>query len=170
MVFFMFEFQKTPESEQLMAMTKSDSNISGVLLAKTHMRLGELLAQQLTYPPKETTVIAIMRGGIFFAQGIYFGLGCQFDIYEPKSQNFKKPETKHCILVDSVINKGKTIAPILEPYMDIACCVANENAVKTFGNQLYPLRISKNSFIGSNIKKQEGNRGPDTTMRLFNQL
>ena len=56
------------------------------------------------------------------------------------------------------------------PDMLIASCVINEQAVSSFKNQLYTVRVSKNSFVGSNIKKQEGGKGPDTTMRLFNLL
>lgn len=54
--------------------------------------------------------------------------------------------------------------------MKIACCVINENAVHLFDEQLYAVRVSKNSFIGTDIGKQCGNVGPDTTMRLFNQI
>ena len=35
---------------------------------------------------------------------------------------------------------------------------------------LTSVRISTNSFVGIEVKAQKGNKGPDTTMRLFNQL
>ena len=54
--------------------------------------------------------------------------------------------------------------------MLVACCVINEKAVPLFGKRLYAVRVSKNSYVGDKVQKQEGNRGPDTTMRLFNQL
>ena len=77
---------------------------------------------------------------------------------------------ENVIVVDSVINTGHTIKKILQPDMLIASCVVNEQAVEIFGSQLYTVRVSKNSFIGANINKQNGGVGPDTTMRLFNQI
>ena len=166
----MIVINKTDEIEKLIAVTKSDSDISGPELAKAHMRLGELLAEQMSFVPEETTVVAMMRGGIFFAEGIYFKLGCQFQTFDPKREAFVRPSTKNVILVDSVINTGKTIIDILQPDMFVACCVINEKAVPLFEKQLYTVRVSKNSFVGSKIKKQDGKKGPDTTLRLFNIL
>lgn len=74
------------------------------------------------------------------------------------------------IIADSVINTGSTIRPILQPDMLVASCVINEKAVTSFQEQLFTVRVSKNSFVGSNIKKQEGGKGPDTTMCLFNLI
>ena len=54
--------------------------------------------------------------------------------------------------------------------MAVACCVINEKSVPLFDGQLYAVRVSKNSFVGSDTKVQKGNHGPDTTMRLFNQI
>ena len=68
----LFELKKTKEVEQLIAITKSDLGISGPELAKAHIRLGELLAENIDLDPADTTVVALLRGGIFFAQGIYF--------------------------------------------------------------------------------------------------
>ncbi len=166
----MFELEKTDEVNELIAITKSNSGVSGPQLAKAHIRLGELLAENLLVDPKDTTVVAMLRGGIFFAEGIYFKLGCKFEVYDPKHGIFNRPKTKNVILVDSVINTGKTLREILEPDMLLASCVTNEGAVAEFGDNLYTVRVSSNSFVGSNIKKQSGSKGPDTTMRLFNQL
>lgn len=167
----MFELQKTDEINRLIAITKSDSGISGPELAKAHMELGRLLGQQLTcFDPKDTTIIAMLRGGIFFAEGLYFAMGCKFQTYDPKQEVFNRPETKSVILVDSVINTGKTMLNILDSEMYVACCVINENAVPLFKDRLFTVRVSSNSYVGRNVQKQEGKVGPDTTMRLFNQL
>ena len=91
-------------------------------------------------------------------------------LYDPKHDVFKRPATKNVILVDSVINTGRTIKAILEPDMLVACCVINAGAVRDFGDQLYTVRVSGNSFVGSDVRVQQGNKGPDTTMRLFNTL
>lgn len=166
----LFELEKNKEVLDLISITKSNSGISGPELAKAHIKLGGLLAKEMNVNSDNTTVVAILRGGIFFAQGIYFELGCKFMTFDPKNEKFVKPKTDNIILVDSVINTGNTIKDILEPGMKIACCVINEKAVDFFAEDLFTVRVSKNSYVGSNVKEQEGNRGPDTTMRLFNQI
>ena len=166
----MFILSRNEEIDRLISVTKSGSGISGPELSKAHMRLGELIAENMDFPVNDTTIVAIMRGGIFFAEGIYFRLGCRFMLYDPKHEGFVRPETKNIILVDSVINTGKTIRGILSPDMTVACCVINEEAVPLFERQLYTVRVSSNSFVGGEVKEQRGNIGPDTTMRLFNLL
>lgn len=167
----MFELAKTDKINRLIAVTKSDSGFSGPVLAEAHIELGKALGEQMTmFDPKDTTVVAILRGGIFFSEGIYFSIGCKFQTYDPKHDVFVRPETKSVILVDSVINTGKTMLEIMDPSMHIACCVINEKALPLFEERLFTIRVSKNSFVGSNVQIQTGNKGPDTTMRLFNQL
>ena len=167
----MFEINKTEEIQRLIAITKSDSGISGPELVKAHIALGEALGSQMTeFVPEETTIVAMLRGGIFFAEGMYFAIGCKLQTFDPKHETFVRPDTKNVILADSVINTGKTIVDILDDDMAVACCVINEQAVPKFEKQLYTIRVSRNSFVGSNVSKQEGKIGPDTTMRLFNQL
>lgn len=53
----LFELNKTKEVEELIAITKSDSGISGPELAKAHIRLGELLAENIDLEPADTTVV-----------------------------------------------------------------------------------------------------------------
>ena len=166
----MFEIEKNEEIKRLIQITKSNSGVSGPELVKAHIRLGELLAKHIKIDPNDTTIVAIMRGGLFFAEGLYFELGCKLQVYDPKHEEFRRPSTKNVILVDSVINTGKTIEKVLTEDMLVACCVINEKAIALFDKQLYTIRVSTNSFVGSNVKKQEGKVGPDTTMRLFNQL
>ena len=167
----MFEIKKDEKIEKLIAITKSDSGISGPLLAKAHVELGRALGEQIKEQfSQDTTVVAILRGGMFMAMGLYYALECRFDVYDSKKDKFIRPKTKNVILVDSVINTGKTVEEISGPDISVACCVINENAVEKFKDRLYTVRISKNSYVGSNTKVQKGNRGPDTTMRLFNQI
>ena len=182
----MFELKKTPIINRLIAITKSDSGVSGPKLAAAHFLLGMALGRQMkkhdptghVLDPQDTTVVAILRGGIFFGAGLYFALGCRFELYDPKQTEgddpkhaeFVRPATKNVILADSVINTGKTILPIMGADTKVACCVINEQAVPMFDEHLYAVRVSKNSFVGSNVKKQEGNVGPDTTERLFNLI
>ncbi len=164
----MFELEKNEEVNRLISITKSNSGISGPELAKAHIRLGELVAQNINLPSEDTTVVAMLRGGMFFAEGIYFSLGCRFQVFDPKREKFVRPDTKHIILVDSVINSGKTIDEIITRDMIVACCVINENVVDKYRERLYVARVSNNSFVGGAVRRQQGLIGPDTTMRLFN--
>ena len=167
----MFELVKTDEVKHLIEICKSDSGVSGPALAQAHLELGKILGKQMTmFTPADTTIVALLRGGLFFAEGMYFSMGCKFQTYDPKNEVFIRPETKSVILVDSVINTGKTMLDILDPSMYVACCVINEKAVPLFNERLFTVRVSNNAFVGSNVKKQDGTVGPDTTMRLFNQL
>lgn len=167
----MFELKQTEDIARLIAITKSDSGISGPALALAHIRLGMAMGRQIAnLLPKDTTIVAILRGGIFFAEGMYFTMGCQFQTFDPKHERYTRPKTKNVILVDSVINTGKTLLELLDPNTKVACCVINEQAVPMFKDFLYTVRVSKNSFVGMPVAKQAGEVGPDTTMRLFNQL
>ena len=167
----MFEIEKDNRVNELIAITKSNSGISGPALAKAHMELGELLAEEFSgLDTEDTTIVAMLRGGLFFAEGMYFKLGCKFQTYDPKKDTFVRPNTKNVILVDSVINTGKTILAILEPDMKVASCVINQKAVHLFDKQLYTIRVSANSFVGEEVLQQTGDKGPDTTMRLFNLI
>lgn len=167
----MFELAKNDIINNLIAITKSDSGISGPRLAKAHIELGKLLGEEMPeLDPENTTIVAMLRGGIFFAEGLYFSLGCKMQTYDPKHETFVRPDTKNIIIVDSVINTGKTILSILAPDMLVACCVINEQAVPIFDKQLFTVRVSRNSFVGKEVTQQFGNVGPDTTLRLFNLL
>lgn len=167
----MFELRKNLEINRLIEITKSGSGVSGPELAKAHIELGRLLGSQMEgFLPEDTTIVAMLRGGIFFAEGMYFAMGCHFETYDPKQDEFTRPGTKNIILADSVVNTGGTMLGILKKDMYVACCVINDRAVPMFADQLFTVRVSKNSFIGKKVKHQTGKEGPDTTMRLFNQL
>lgn len=167
----MFELGKNEAINRLIDNTKSDSGISGPELAISHIELGKELGKQIKmFNPSDTTIVAMLRGGIFFAEGMYFSMGCKFQVYDPKNEVFIRPKTKDVILVDSVINTGKTIFDIWTPDMYVACCVINEKALNLFADRLFTVRVSSNSFVGSATKIQVGDKGPDTTMRLFNLI
>ena len=77
----MFEVNKTDRINELISITKSDSGISGPELAMAHMELGKHLAQSFPeMKPEDTTVVAMLRGGIFFAEGIYFAQKMQYQL------------------------------------------------------------------------------------------
>ena len=72
----MYELKKSEEINRLIAITKSDSGISGPELAKAHIKLGMAMGRQIMgLSPEDTTIVAMLRGGIFFAEGMYFAMG-----------------------------------------------------------------------------------------------
>ena len=83
------------------------------------------------------------------------------------------------VIVDSVINTGKSIMRIIDelknhnPGIDviIAANVIQNEAAELFKDYLvFATRLSKNSFVGVNQSKQTGKTGPDTADRLFNLI
>ena len=67
----MFELGKTEEINKLIDITKSNSGISGPQLALAHIELGKELGLQMKgFDPDDTTIVAMLRGGIFFAEGM----------------------------------------------------------------------------------------------------
>ena len=166
----MFELEKSTEVQRLIDITKSSSGFSGPDLVRAHIELGRILSGKMPFPPEDTTVVAVLRSGLFFAEGIYLGLGCKFQLFDPKHEMFERPKTKYTVLADAVINSGKTLKGLVGPDIFVACCVINKGAVPLFDDRLFTVRTSSNSFVGGNVKKQEGTIGPDTTMRLFNLL
>lgn len=86
---------------------------------------------------------------------------------------------KLVVIVDSVINTGKSIMRIIDelknhnPGIDviIAANVIQNEAAELFKDYLvFATRLSKNSFVGVNQSKQTGKTGPDTADRLFNLI
>ena len=62
----MYELEKNNEVNRLIAITKSDSGISGPKLAQAHIELGRLLGEKINgLNPDDTTIVAMLRGGIF---------------------------------------------------------------------------------------------------------
>lgn len=164
----------------LIEITKSNSRISGNRLAKVHLELGKELCRYLSsFTENDTTIISLERSGHFLADGVYMGFDCRFETYNSNLQSLPEIKTKNVVLVDGVINSGKsmlkTIHEIEECYpntkISVVAGVVNVEALSLFAlYNFIAVRISKNKFIGSNVQIQNGDIGPDTAERLFNQL
>ena len=160
---------------------KSDSGISGSKLADAHIRLGRKLGQIMRefIPDKNTAVIVLERGGRFFGDGLYSGFGGTFYSYDPKRDELPDLPSDTVIIVDSVINTGKSILDTVEklrqkhPDMEIfiAANVIQEKAIYLLNEyKVFAIRTSANSFIGSRQTEQKNGKGPDTADRLYNYL
>lgn len=163
------------------AICKSNSGINGSRLAAAHIRLGEKVGKRIAtvFPEKNTSILVIERGGRFFGDGVYLGAGGIFYSMNPKKDDIPVINTERVVIVDSVINTGKSIMRIVDeikkhnPGVDviIAANVIQNEAVELFKDYLvFATRLSKNSFVGVNQSKQNGRTGPDTADRLFNLI
>ena len=163
------------------AICKSNSGISGSRLAAAHVRLGEKIGRHIAavFPEKNTSILVLERGGRFFGDGVYMGAGGIFYSMNPKQDDTPVINTERVVIVDSVINTGKSIMRIIDeikkhnPGIDviIAANVIQNEAVELFKDYLvFATRLSKNSFVGVNQSKQTGKTGPDTADRLFNLI
>lgn len=175
------EFEINNLREECHRRNKDFSGISGSRLAAAHVRLGEKIGRHIAtvFPEKNTSILVLERGGRFFGDGVYMGAGGIFYSMNPKQDDAPVINTERVVIVDSVINTGKSIMRIIDelknhnPGIDviIAANVIQNEAVELFKDYLvFATRLSKNSFVGVNQSKQTGKTGPDTADRLFNLI
>lgn len=163
------------------AICKSNSGINGAGLAAAHIRLGRKLGEIMRsfIPNINTAVIVLERGGRFFGDGVYTGFGGVFYSYNPKTDAFPDIQQEVVIIVDSVINTGKSVLDMIDKLKQrkhtieiiIASNVIQKNAYNLLkGHKVFAVRTSANSFVGSKQATQKNGKGPDTADRLFNYI
>lgn len=148
----------------------------GPKLAKVHTKLGNIIGEDLSSNisnDKDTTIITIMRAGLPFSQGIFEFFPTSPFLPIKNVEDLQEYEIylndRNIIVVDSVINSGKSIQPIVEYLKSknnniiVATNVINDKAVPKFEDvDLYTIRISANSYVGT--------KSIDTGNRLFNTV
>lgn len=160
---------------------KSDSGINGAPLADAHIRLGKMLGEIMRgiIPHMDSAVIVLERGGRFFGDGVYTGFGGTFYSYEPKNDELPDIQQGIAVIVDSVINTGRSILSMIDNFKQsnpdieivIVTNVIQENAVNLLQEyKVFAIRTSSNSFVGSRQATQKNGKGPDTADRLFNYI
>ena len=124
-------------------------------------------------------ITAALVGSVGAVVVCYMGAGGIFYSMNPKQDDAPVINTERVVIVDSVINTGKSIMRIIDelknhnPGIDviIAANVIQNEAAELFKDYLvFATRLSKNSFVGVNQSKQTGKTGPDTADRLFNLI
>ena len=119
------------------------------------------------------------RGGRFFGDGLYSTFGGTFYSFNPKIDSIPNIDTPRIVIVDSVINTGKSIVKQIDllrkshPNTEIviATNVIQRKALELFKNyKVYAVRISDNFYIGMKQANQIAGTGPDTADRLFNLI
>lgn len=162
------------------AICKSNSGINGNKLAQAHFSLGQKVGMEIsqTFPSDDAAILVLERGGRFFGDGIYTTFGGRFYPFNSKD-TLPKIDSSVIIIVDSVINTGKSLLNIIKRIQKcntkteilIATNVVQEKALPLLqAFKLYAVRMSTNSFVGKNQSKQIGYTGPDTADRLFNLI
>lgn len=154
-----------------------DPKVSGVELSKVHMELGNIIGKGLSEDTSintgNTTIITLMRAGLFFAYSVWEHFPQAPFIPVTKVEDLDKYDmylnNRDIIIIDTVINSGKTIKPIIKRLEDnnnsisIALNVIPEKTVPTFYKyNIHAIRSSTNSY--------KGTKGNDTGNRLFNTV
>ncbi|PTD08049.1 hypothetical protein HYE67_001954 [Fusarium culmorum] len=195
-----------PAAQLLTAPTR-DASISGPALRKAHGLVGQYLAvefvtqliglQEYTIPhvqghqttghrlrnEEQTSVVALMRGGEAMAFGVNMVFPQAMFIHASSPSDLKRhhiDQQRTIILVDSVVNSGKSLMQFIEHVhglqanvriVVVAGVVQADVVVEThpladlmrrYGASLVALRLSKNKFVGT--------KGTDTGNRLFNTI
>ncbi|CAI0654847.1 unnamed protein product [Colletotrichum noveboracense] len=193
------EFTKTPQHLRIFHATEKaaakllmtptrDASVAGTSLRAAHQDVGRYLAIEFLADTlgveellgeESTAIIALMRGGEPMALGVseVFARAMFFHAKQPEDIHEKAlAGKKTVILVDSVVNSGKSIEDFVRHLqaMDatlrivvVAGVVQKEalaNVMKPLGKtadlSLVALRLSENKYVGQG--------GTDTGNRLFN--
>ena len=170
--------------EKEISLCKSNSGICGKELRNAHMQLGKNIGIQISTNNAQANriaVIVMMRAGLSFALGIADELenneksvNIIFSTEEKTLPNDFDPALYNLIIiVNAVIRTGKRLISLADSIDNkqiiFATNVLDETGISNFNKRtVYTVRISQNSFIGSNQKTVLNGRGPDTGDRLFN--
>ncbi len=164
---------------------KSSSGYIGYALRSAHYKLGEVMATTLYNDRRsnEITIGVLMRAGFFFALGVadkLEQLGVTVHLVLIEKNKIEENDLQYFtnqnenILIDAVINTGKSIFDILNQ-VKISCKIVTtvipENSLYLFDKyEFYSVRISKNQYKGEKVSKILNGKGPDTGDRLYNTL
>lgn len=169
------EYRLEQNIDELIQESRNQEN-RGPKLAAVHTKLGNIIGEELACTianKKETTIITLMRAGLPFSQGIFEFFPTSPFLPIKKVEDLQEYDiyltNRNIIVVDSVINSGKSIQPIVD-YLKkknnkiiIVTNVINDKAVPKFNDvDLHTIRISANSYVGT--------KSIDTGNRLFNTI
>lgn len=167
---------------ELIENCKSTSGVSGVKLRNSHYLLGKEIAKHIEFlQNKPVVIIAMMRAGLFFANGIadkIEEMGIPVSLLLTYNDQLacddkKVIEGKDVLIVDAVINTGKSIFRLLNDLPSqcqakIATTVIPNSSISLFDDyELYVIRTSENKYEGAKVNIIANGKGPDTGDRLF---
>lgn len=162
---------------------KSNSGISGSKLANAHLELGGMIGEKLkeSISNENVCILVLERGGRFFGDGLYLNFGGNFYPFNPNKEDLPRIKESTVVIVDSVINTGKSLISIIEELeknkdnniknIIIVSNVIQSKAITYLKDyKVFAIRISDNFFIGKKQTFQSNSFGPDTADRLFNLI
>lgn len=184
------------KAAQILATQSRRSDISSLELCNIHFEMGKYLGYEILEEfdlvetqiqhvqgirtgvklkdENDIIIFPLMRAGLYAAEGVRSVIKeSQFAPYNKEEEEKLNLENKTIILVDSVINTGKSILKIIESLYKnpikriiIVTLILQKDAMKVFEEykniSLYALRISQNKYTGKG--------GTDTGNRLFNTI
>lgn len=187
---FILENQLNEDELHWVEECKSTSMFQGIQLREAHYTLGSHIASKIyeTNDNKNTpfAILILMRAGLPFGLGIADQLeklkqkvSIHF-IYNDylSSETLSLLMNKTIILVDAVINSGRSVRLIIDQLplavkdsLIIATTVLPSESTMIFKHlDLMTVRISKNKYKGAKVTTIQNGKGPDTGDRLFGTL
>ena len=178
----LIEKQRSETLEAVIKTCKSDSGVCGKKLRDAHFLAGTLLGEEIlnNYDEKSYAVIIMMRAGLPFGLGIADSLEHEKTVRvffycdgQILSDSLNTKDFDKIIIVDAVIRTGQAMLDLTERLVVrekiiLATNVIDERSITNFtGLQVFAVRSSKHSYIGSDQKYIENGKGPDTGDRLF---
>lgn len=184
------EKEFSQEEKMLIELCKSCSQVSGYKLREAHYSLGEAAVKVLIkshgFSGKNFSILIMMRAGLYFALGIS-------DMLEKMNKSIEihllnnefitdklldSIKGKQVVVVDAVINSGKSIFKVLEqlPSSERESCLVFTTVMPSSSTDLlksmniFTVRTSANKYKGAKVTKIQGGIGPDTGDRLFGTL
>lgn len=184
------EKEFSQEEKMLIELCKSCSQVSGYKLREAHYSLGEAAVKALIkshgFSGKNFSILIMMRAGLNFALGIS-------DMLEKMNKSIEihllnnelitdkvldSIKGKQVVVVDAVINSGKSIFKVLEqlPSSERKSCLVfttvmpSSSTILLNSMNIFTVRTSANKYKGAKVTKIQGGIGPDTGDRLFGTL
>ncbi|MGC7559918.1 uracil phosphoribosyltransferase [Pasteurella sp. PK-2025] len=186
---FILENKLKEDKLQWIEKCKSASMLQGVQLRDVHYILGSYIGNKISdtlYQQDSFAVVILMRAGLPFGLGIadqLEKLGQKVSIHfiyndVIPSETVNLLIDKTVVLVDAVINSGKSIFVVTEQLplsvresLIVATTVLPSESVNLFTHfNLMAVRISQNKYKGAKVKTIQNGKGPDTGDRLFGTL
>lgn len=160
----------------------SASGCRGDELRKVHFeigqRIGEEIVEKTDLTPSDTVLVSLLTGAIPFSLGIGSVIDTKLLWCDPhQADGLPAVDRKNIILIDEVINSGKTILEIAQYYRNeghkiyLAATVMPEDS-EAFDSDydLFTFRVSEHRYIGAIVKEIRGAKGPDTAARLYSLM
>ncbi|SIO92498.1 uracil phosphoribosyltransferase [Vibrio spartinae] len=171
--------------DQLIEICKSSSMSMGYKLRNAHYQLGEIIAKPISQSSNHQqnyAVLILMRAGLCFGNGIadkLEQLGGTVSIIFVSDDKISKEDLelvkgKEIIIVDAVINSGKSVFSLIEQLPDtnpiklVTTVIPSTSTELLKSHDLYTVRVSSNKYEGAKVQVISNGKGPDTGDRLFN--